>query len=264
VCIGIFVLSRYYHSLCHAYTLRLDRNHERITNEAEALKIVSENTTIPVPQLLDYGCHQDGRRYLVTEFIDGIPLHRIRERGCQLPDEQKHTADTACEICSSQAYSNALELVQRTVLPQLAKLKSRYRGILGFVMPPRWISPDMEPPWIGKKRWKTLPLKEPEYIFQHGDLAAHNIITNKQTLEVKASIDWEYAGYFPPGMERWPGTLDKVAYFNCGNHMAPAIAQFLAIEYLECYDKWEDKEELKILIDRGELPDPEQARQVLK
>ncbi|ORY61041.1 uncharacterized protein BCR38DRAFT_443331 [Pseudomassariella vexata] len=239
-------------------------NHERITNEAEALKIVSHNTTIPVPQLLDYGSYQDGRRYLVTEFIEGIRLDQIRHRGCLMPDEQKHTDDTTCEPCSAQAYSNALEFIQRTVLPQLANLKSRSREILGFVMPPSWMSPDMEPPWKGKVKWETLPLKEPGYTFQHGDLAAHNIIIDRKTLEVKALIDWEHAGYFPPGMERWPGTLDKDAYIKRGNHLAPAIAQFLAIEYLECYEKWKDKEELKALIERGELPDPDQARQVLK
>lgn len=40
------------------------------------------------------------------------------------------------------------------------------------------------------------------------DIAAHNIIMDPQTLQVKALIDWGYTGYFPPGMERWPRTLE--------------------------------------------------------
>jgi hypothetical protein len=103
-------------------------------------------------------------------------------------------------------------------------------------------------------------LKLPEYIFQHGDLAAHNIIMDTQTLEVKALVDWEYAGFYPPGMEGWPGTLCADAYNRRGNNKDHLIKQFLATEYLECYDKWSDKVELHELIKLGELPHPDQMR----
>lgn len=215
------------------------RNHERIANEVKALKLVSERTTIPVPQLLDYGAHPDGRQYLVTKRIDGVTLNQILDQDC---------AKVACQ--------NALKFINTIVLPQLEKLKSKERGIDGFVMPPSWLSPDLQPPWKGKASWKTIPLNEPAYIFQHGDLSAHNIMMDPVTFEVKALIDWEYAGFFPPGMQRWPGTLDQTVNNQCGDDMAGAIAEFLLEEYLECYDGWDDKTELARLIESGQLPDP--------
>ena len=76
-------------------------------------------------------------------------------------------------------------------MPQLTALNSHTRGIDGFVMPPSWLSPDTQPPWVGKERWETLPLELPEYVFQHGDIALHNIIMNPQMLEVKALVNFE-------------------------------------------------------------------------
>jgi hypothetical protein len=147
-------------------------------------------------------------------------------------------------------------------MPQLTALQSRVRGIDGFVMPPSWLSPDVQPPWRGtKKSWATLPLERPEYIFQHGDLSDHNVIMDPQTLEVRAVIDWEYAGFYPPGMENWPGTLCQHAYDSRFNDIARLIERFLPAEYLECYDQWSDKVELDDLVKRGQLPHPAQMRQ---
>jgi tRNA A-37 threonylcarbamoyl transferase component Bud32 len=241
--------------------MNFNRNHDRITNEARALDLVNQKTTIPVPRLLSHGTHPDGRRYLVTEFIEGVLLDQFSGRGCSRPERHKHTDSIPCKTCSDQAYSNALDFIQGTVLPQLANLKSQNRGISGFVMPPSWLSPDVQPPWRGKEYFKTLPLKVAEYVFQHGDIAAHNLIMDPQTLQVKALIDWEYAGFFPPGMERWPGTLDFHVYRNRGSHLAHAITEFLATEYLECYDNWNDKAELDTLVELGELPHPDRLRQ---
>ncbi|KAI0096581.1 kinase-like domain-containing protein [Nemania sp. FL0031] len=232
-------------------------NHERIANEVNALRLVSQQTTIPVPRIIDHGTNPDGTQYLITELISGIPLDQLLDMGCSLPEGKKHTPDKPCESCVDEGYSNALEFIEGSVLPQLTKLKSRERGILGFVMPPHWLPIDVDPPWKGKGPWKTLRLEEPKYVFQHGDLAAHNILIDPQTLQVKALIDWEYAGFFPPGMERWPGTLDKYVYIHSCDDVADAIAKFLSEEYLECYHQWEDKAQLASLVENGKLPDPE-------
>lgn len=138
------------------------------------------------------------------------------------------------------------------------------RGIDGFVMPPSWLSTDTQPPWRGKKSWKTLPLETPEYVFQHGDIAAHNILMDPDTLEVKALIDWEYAGFFPPGMQRWTGSLDNSIYSKRGDDIATAIAEYLPDEYLECYKQWNDQAELNELVKSGQLPDPQIVRQTKK
>ncbi|KAI0103251.1 kinase-like domain-containing protein [Nemania sp. FL0031] len=221
-------------------------NHERITNEAKALVLVHNKTTIPVPRLLEHGQLPDGRRYLVTEFIDGLTLKGMHSQGCLKGAGQKHTEDTPCKKCLDQAHSNALDFIANIVLPQLAKLKSQQRGIDGFVMPPSWLAPDAQPPWKGKRSWQTIPLEK----------RTQNIILDRQDLQVKALIDWEHAGYFPPGMERWPGTLDMLAYRKRADNLPEAITKFLLDDYLECYAGWGDKDELQTLINAGELPDP--------
>jgi serine/threonine protein kinase len=152
------------------------RNHERSTNEAKALELISQRTKIPVPKLLGHGQHPDGRRYLITELTDGVPLSDFRDRGCSNPNEETHTDSTQqCTRCADQAYEHALKFIQVTVLPQLKGLRSRQRGIDGFVMPPSWLSLN-QPPWKGKSSWKTLLLETDEYVFQHGDIAAQNIL----------------------------------------------------------------------------------------
>lgn len=236
------------------------RNHERITNEAKALELVSEATTIPVPKLLEHGTHADGRRYLVTELVEGVSLNAF-PRPCSKPRNEQHTTDQSlpCQACSDQAYSNAAEFIERTVLPQLASLKARSRGIDGFVMPPSWLSP-VEVPWKGKTSWKTLPLQQPDYVFQHGDMAAHNLIMDPCTLQPRALIDWEFAGYFPAGMERWLGSLDPEAYLRRRNGRAHVIAEFLAEEFLECCDNWHDRDELDKLVRAGDLPNPDELK----
>lgn len=230
------------------------RNHERITNEAKALQLVARETSVLVPKLLDHGTYSDGRRYLKTAFVEGTRLNTILRRNCSKPEGQKHTSDTPCKACSDQAYQNALDYISTTVLPQFAAMRSQTRGIDGFVMPPSWLCPDIQPPWIGKETWKTLPLELPEYTFQHGDIAAQNIIVDSQTLKVKALIDFEYAGFYPPGMENWPGTLCSNVYNRRGDRIAELIRQFLATEYKECYEKWSDKEKLHELVHLGKLP----------
>lgn len=220
------------------------------------MQLVSQKTTIPVPKLLFDGTLPDGRRYLVTEFIQGVRLDEFSTQCCSKPEGQKHTEDGPCLTCSDHAYSNAVSFIRDDVLPQLDKIKSQERGLDGFVMPPSWLAPDAQPPWKGKKNWKTLPLHESRYVLQHGDLAAHNLIMDPQTLQVRALIDWEYAGYFPPGMERWPGSLSKNAYRGRRGNLAQAIAQFLPDDYLECYENWANKDELRKLIESGDLPNP--------
>ncbi|CEJ83192.1 hypothetical protein VHEMI03212 [[Torrubiella] hemipterigena] len=231
-------------------------NHERIDNEAKALKLIAAQTTIPVPQLLAHGTLSDGCKYLTTARVGGISLSDIMEsEGCLKPLGQQHMDTAPCKICSDEAHTNATLFINETVLPQLANLKSRERGIDGFVMPPSWICPDAEPPWDRPRTWKTIPLEQPGYIFQHGDMAAHNILIDRSSLQVNALIDWEHAGYFPSGMERWPGTLHMDDYRKRGRGIGRAIEEFLAEDYIECYNKWADKAELENLVRAGELPD---------
>ena len=213
-----------------------------------------------MPKLKRSGRYPDGRQFLVTELVEGVRLDLVGENGCLRPNGRKHTDNIPCETCSKEARSNALRFITEVVQPQLACLTSRERGINGFVMPPSWLNP-VQPPWRGKVHWQTHPQNMPVYVFQHGDIAAHNIMMDAKTLEPKALIDWEYAGYFPPGMERWTGTLDFKAYTERGRQVARAIATFLHQEYLECFEQYADKEELQELVQSGVLPHPDHCPQ---
>jgi aminoglycoside phosphotransferase (APT) family kinase protein len=45
-----------------------------------------------------------------------------------------------------------------------------------------------------------------EFVFCHDDVAMHNILSNPETLEVEAVVDWENAGYFPRAFRQWCST----------------------------------------------------------
>ncbi|TGO61516.1 hypothetical protein BOTNAR_0128g00250 [Botryotinia narcissicola] len=238
-------------------------NHDRITNEVNALKLVSQNTTIPVPRLLDYGVNPDGTRYLVTELINGVNLNNLHALGCLVRAGKKHTEEASCDSCMRRAYSNATKFVENTVLPQLSTMKSHTRGIDGSVMPPAWLPIDTQEPWKGRKEpWKTLPLASPEYVFQHGDLAAHNLLIDTETLQSKALIDWEFAGYYPSGMHLWPRALDFCTYVRCAraDNMADLIRKCVPENFLEACSQLEDREGFEFLVKSGYFPDPGELR----
>ncbi|KAM0312957.1 hypothetical protein ACHAO8_005849 [Botrytis cinerea] len=236
-------------------------NHDRITNEVNALKLVSQKTTIPVPKLLNYGVNPDGTRYLVTELINGVNLNKLTTLGCRVMTGEKHTEEASCDTCVQKAYSNAINFVENTVFPQLSTMKSQTRGIDGFVMPPAWVSIDTQELWTGRKGpWKTLPLQTPKYLFQHGDLAAHNLLIDTETLEPKALIDWEFAGYYPLGMDLWSGTLDFRKYVRCAGaeNMAELIRKYVPEDFLEAWSQLEDREHFELSVRSGYFPDPEE------
>ncbi|RAL66489.1 hypothetical protein DID88_006179 [Monilinia fructigena] len=245
--------------------LKRSFNHERIINEVNALKLVSEHTTIPVPRLLDHGINPDGTRYLVTELITGIPLTNVLGAGCLQVFGQKHRGSTKelCTTCERTAYSIAVKFIDEIVLTQLSNMKkSHERGIDGFVMPPVWLPIDRISPWKEKEcRLSTRPLDTSGYVFMHGDLAEHNILIDVRTFQVCRLADWEYAGYFPAGMDRWPEVLDRIVYDHAADDLAGLIEEYLAEDCLEACDQLEDREELYVLIKSGLIPCPERLRE---
>ncbi|KIH89627.1 hypothetical protein SPBR_08024 [Sporothrix brasiliensis 5110] len=51
-------------------------------------------------------------------------------------------------------------------------------------------------PWLMRSRGKH------DLVFCHNDLSANNVIVEAATLKIKAIIDWEYGGFFPPEFEK--------------------------------------------------------------
>jgi aminoglycoside phosphotransferase (APT) family kinase protein len=43
---------------------------------------------------------------------------------------------------------------------------------------------------------------QPDLVFSHNDLIEANVLVDRETLKIKAIIDWEYAGFYPPEFDR--------------------------------------------------------------
>ncbi|KAG7135979.1 hypothetical protein HYQ45_006435 [Verticillium longisporum] len=149
-------------------------NRERLMNEAESLRFIRSHTDIPVPTV--YCDFQDDEAYyLITEYVEGVSMS-------ELSDDQKATVREELQI-------------------HLAKLRAlrsnKIGGPSGLVIPPyralRLTDVDT---------WSLRPSDQDEYVFCHNDLSQQNVVVNPETLQIKAIIDWEYAGFYPPRFER--------------------------------------------------------------
>ncbi|KAL1845357.1 hypothetical protein VTK73DRAFT_626 [Phialemonium thermophilum] len=189
-CLGITTERKYYHAdgAFIKRSLRPDEwqtnpvdgtlviprfGNERVRNEAAAMRFVASETSIPLPRL--YGCFEDGGAvYLVMEYIDGV---------------------TASELSSEQRKTVEKQVEQH--LHTLHSLTSdTWGGPSGIVVPPyRVMARSFRPEWKMQRR------ASPDLVFCHNDLSTHNIIVDPRTLQIKAILDWEYAGFFPAEFE---------------------------------------------------------------
>jgi serine/threonine protein kinase len=182
---------------------------ERFHNEVAALRLVADNTTIPVPRVISAGKDENGMPYLETEYIEGVVLWGIEDQ-CWMPDGERHVEEGACETCGGIARANAERFITQDVLPQLSKLRSTTTGLNGFAIPPPWV---LE--YDQRQQWKPKTSDSASYVFCHGDLAAHNIMIDPKTLQVVCIFDWEHAGYFPPEFQVWfPDRESYHGYFR--------------------------------------------------
>jgi len=155
---------------------------ERLGNEAATLRYIRENTNIPVPSLI---CDflDDESHYLIMEWVEGINMKDI-------PDQEKPRVNT--EI--------------RKHLTTLRTLKSKtLGGPTGIIIPPYRISSVAMNDKLNLKASDT-----EEYVFCHNDLSQQNIILDPDTFEIKAILDWEYAGF-------WPHYFEKEIFLRLGH-----------------------------------------------
>ncbi|KAL4948490.1 kinase-like domain-containing protein [Aspergillus filifer] len=148
---------------------------ERLQNEAATLHYIRRVSNIPVPTL--YGAFMvDESFILVTEYIDGVAMSNLAE-------DQKRVVCTKVE-----QYRATLRGIKSNTIG----------GPSGIVLPPYRVMRLSD-----RNEWPRKVTKDDGYIFCHNDLAQHNIIVDPETLEIRAIIDWEYAGFFPEYFE-WP------------------------------------------------------------
>lgn len=144
-------------------------------NEAASLRYIRQHTNIPVPTVYcDF--EDDDASYLITSYVEGASMSSLSE-------QQKAVVQEELEVH----------------LTTLKSLKSnRLGGPSGILIPPYRVLRRTE-----KERWNLQPSDQEEYVFCHNDLSQQNVIVDPETLQIKAIIDWEYAGFFPDHFE-WP------------------------------------------------------------
>ena len=163
---------------------------ERIRNEAASLQFIQEKTNIPVPQIFGAFEH-DGAFWLITKYIEGVDL-------AELPEKDKPVV-----LDELKGY-----------LATLQNLRSRHvGGPTGIVVPPYRVTRATK-----QDSWNLRASREEEYVFCHNDCSQHNIIVDPESLEIKAIIDWEYAGFYPKFFEAKfytrPGPSDALEKYN--------------------------------------------------
>ena len=159
-----------------------DWERERIVNERDALMFIAENTSIPVPRVLEWS-DVDGVGSITVERISGCAFSDVySDLG---PEDQ------------AKLERNTLTFIEETLLPQLRSLRSTKMGQLaGVVVPPVRVSSHEKRP-----SWESRTSTTSRYVYCHNDITVNNIMVDPATLTVNAVIDWEYSGFFPEEIE---------------------------------------------------------------
>ncbi len=177
-------------------------------NEAAALQLIANNTSIRVPKVISYE-ERDQGYYLTTSLIDGIELPTVGDE-CRRPGQLSHSGTGKCSTCQSVADENATDYIKNVVLPELGRLTVDESGLNGASIPSPWVTQhDARESWP-VKRYQT------HLVFCHGDLGPWNIMIDSQTLDIAGVIDWENAGYcHKEYLEYWTVSLEEYyAWYN--------------------------------------------------
>lgn len=156
-----------------------DQSRISIRNEALALQYVRKHTTIPVPTLLEFRDEPGQPVQIVTEFVENaFPAKRLR--------------------LSPEAEGRIVQQLEGFVV-QLRRLTDP--DCRSFAGPPLFgVRLELSGVPIQQYKYRRYPTKSP-YVLCHGDLAWHNLRIDPDTYEIKAVVDWEYAGFYPAEVE---------------------------------------------------------------
>lgn len=146
---------------------------ERLQNEAASLRFVQHETNLPVPKV-HYEFTFQNAYYLVLDNIEGITLSN-------LPEEQKPPV-----LLRLDSYITALHRLKSNVIG----------GPSGLIVPPLRITAN-----TGQYIWHLNSPSTWNHVFCHNDLSEANVIVDPNGNDIKAIIDWEYAGFYPEFFE---------------------------------------------------------------
>jgi aminoglycoside phosphotransferase (APT) family kinase protein len=193
------------HSLCGRTVIRVGNNlvvksGNIRSHEAETLRFIATNTTIPVPKVHDIHW-EDGK--VVAIVMDYMPGKRLDEAWDTLDLDQKLSIASELHSYINQlrdlkgSYIGAIDR-GKAVIGQIASIEGGpfdseqqfNEFILGDIV--------KSAPDILRHYAKFALMDDHEIVFTHADFSPRNILVEGG--RVTAILDWEYAGWYP---EHW-------------------------------------------------------------
>ncbi|KAJ5481848.1 hypothetical protein N7475_000660 [Penicillium sp. IBT 31633x] len=193
------------HSLCGRTVIRVGDNlvvksGNLRSHEAQTLRFIATNTTIPVPKIHDIHW-EDGK--VVAIVMDYMPGKRLDEAWDTLHSDQKLSIASELHSYINQLrdlkgdYIRAIDC-GKAVIGQIASIEGGpFDSEQQFN---EFILADIvrSAPDILRHYAKFALMDNHEIVFTHADLSPRNILVEGG--RVTAILDWEYAGWYP---EHW-------------------------------------------------------------
>jgi aminoglycoside phosphotransferase len=175
--------------------------------EAEAMRLVSEQTSVPVPEVLSKGFNP-GHEYIEMTLIPGFPLNerwdgldeKAKESICHQtwdliskirdikpPSELQGLGLFQCLADGSPSRDKLLEDLQEPARPLMSDSELRVRIYERYLH------------FGGRRYMDQLPDMLPRAsssVFTHADIAPGNIMIDDYN-KITGILDWEWAGWYP-------------------------------------------------------------------
>eukprot|EP00177_Eucheuma_denticulatum_P006379 GFKZ01011638.1.p1 GENE.GFKZ01011638.1~~GFKZ01011638.1.p1 ORF type:complete len:279 (-),score=19.23 GFKZ01011638.1:938-1774(-) len=165
--------------------------------EADAMEFVSSQTSMPVPKVFGSFTCDDGRTYIVMEFVQGETLEKMWP---SLSEDEKQ--ELALQL---RAHLNDVRKLKGRYIGALSRLPCMVCSLQGSSKGPFSTEKELNealvqqyeqsrPGYFGSMLRKMLKDSH-EIMFSHSDLHMRNILVRHK--QIVAVLDWECAGFFP-------------------------------------------------------------------
>lgn len=210
-------------------------------DEGANLKFLKENTTIPVPKILNEWVDSDGRYFILMERIKGKTLEETWPT-MSTADKERIAGQTAeyllqlrklqspqmQSIAGGPVYDAFLDMGSDTYTPH------------GPISSDDGLWEDMQAAGLEKlperaraSLRKRMPAVGP-FTFTHGDLTNVNIIVNDDG-NLAGIIDWEWSGFFPAW---WEFAVSSMAHSQSDAEWKALLRECMGNQYSEGRQFW--------------------------